>query len=73
MVITLKCKDLLNWGDCVDGFVWVVEQTKKMHIVHVRVIVGLAHLVRQNAASNKIDSIWLDNNHVDLDTYWTIY
>ena len=44
-----------------------------MHIVPVGAIVGLAHLVRQNAASVWIDSIWLVNNHVDLDTYWTVY
>jgi len=44
-----------------------------MHIVAVEAIVGLAHLVRENAASDTIDSVWLVNNHVDLDTYWTVY
>jgi len=44
-----------------------------MHIVPVGAIVGLAHLVRENAAVGGIDSIWLVNNHVYLDTYWTVY
>jgi len=44
-----------------------------MHNVPVGAIVGPAHLVRENAASDSIDSAWLANNHVDLDTYWTVY
>jgi len=36
-------------------------------------IVWPVHLVRQNAASDMIDSIWLVNDHVELDTYWTGY
>jgi hypothetical protein len=44
-----------------------------MHIVPVGAIVGPAHLVRGNAASDTIDSVWLVNNHVDLDTYLTVY
>jgi hypothetical protein len=44
-----------------------------MHIVTVGAIVGLAHLLRDNAALGSMDSVWLVNNHVDLDTYWTVY
>ena len=44
-----------------------------MHIVPVGAIVGLAHSVGENAASYRIDSVWLVNNHVDLDTDWTVY
>jgi len=66
-------KDPHCWAGCVDGFVWVVKQTDQMHIVPVKEIVGLAHLVRENAASDRIDSIWLVNDHVDLDTDWTVY
>jgi len=44
-----------------------------MHIEPVGANVGLAHLVRENAASDGIDSICLINNHLDLDTYWTGY
>ena len=40
-----------------------------MHIVPVGAIFGPAHLVRENAASERIYSIWLVNNHVDVDTY----
>jgi len=44
-----------------------------MHTVPVGAIVGPADLVRVNAASDRINSIWLVNNHVDLGTYWTVY
>jgi len=73
VVIPTKYKDLHGWADSVDGFIQVVKQTNKMHIVHVGAIVGPAHLVRENAASGGIDSVWLVNNHGDLDTYWTVY
>jgi len=73
VVIPTKFKDLHGWADCVDVFIRVIKQKNKIHIVPVGAIVGLAHLVRENAASGSIDSIWLANNHVDLDTYWTVY
>ena len=69
VVIPTKYKDLHGWADCVDGFIRVVKQMNKMHIVPVGAIVGLAHLVRENAALGSMDSVWLVNNHVDLDTY----
>jgi len=69
-----KYKDPQGWADCVDGFIKVVKQTDMMHIIPVRAIVGPAHLVREiNAASDRIDSIWLVNNHVDSDTSCTLY
>jgi len=72
--IPTKYKDPHGWADCVDGFIQVVKQTEMMHVVPVGAIVGPAHLVRENnAASDRIDSIWLVNNHVDWDTYWTVY
>jgi len=73
VVIPTKFKDLHVWVDCVDGFIWVVKQTNKMHIVPVGAIVGPADLLRENAASGGINSVWLVNNHIDLDTYWTVY
>jgi hypothetical protein len=73
VVLPIMYKDLHGWADCVDGFIWVVKQTDKMHILPVRSIVGLAHLLRENAASHQIDTVWLVNNHVNLDTYWTVY
>jgi len=73
VVIPTKYKDPHDWADCVDWFIRVVKQTEKMHIVPVGAIVGPAHLVRENAASDRIDSVWLVNHHVDLDTYWTVY
>jgi len=73
VVIPTMFNDLHGWADCVDGFIQVVKQTNKMHTVPVGAIVGPAHLVRENAASDRIDSVWLVNNHVDLDTYWTVY
>jgi hypothetical protein len=36
-------------------------------------MVGLAHLVWENAASGAMDSVWLVHSHVDFDTYWTVY
>ena len=73
MVIPTKYKDLHGWTDCVDSFIWVVKQTDKMHIASDRAITGPADLGRENAASGQNDSICLINNHVDFDTYWTIY
>jgi len=73
VVIPTKYKDPQGWGDCVDGLIRIVKQTDKMHIVPVGAIVGPAHLVQENAASDRIDSVWLVDNHVDLDTYWTVY
>jgi hypothetical protein len=71
--ITTLYKDLHGWADCVDGFIWVVKHTNKMYIEHVGAIVGPAHLVWDNAALGSMDSVWLVNDHVNLDTYWTVY
>jgi len=73
VVILTRFKDLHGWADCVDGFIGVVKQTNKRQIVPVVAIVVLAHLVGENATLGGIDSIWLANNHVDYDTYWTVY
>jgi hypothetical protein len=73
VVIPTMFKDLHGWADCVDGFIRIVKHTNKMHNVPVGAIVRLAHLAREHAASGGIDSVWLANNHVDLDTYWTVY
>jgi len=72
VVISTKIKDLHGWADCVDRFIRVVKQTNNMHIVPIGAIVGPAQLVWANAASGGIDSVWLVNNYVDLDTYWTV-
>jgi len=73
VVIPTTFKDSHGWADCVDGFIRVVKQMNKRHIVPVGRIVGLAHLMRENSPSGGIDSVWHGNNHVDLDTYWTVY
>jgi len=73
VVIQTKFKDHHGYADCVDGFIQVVKQTNKMHIVPVGAMVGPAHLVRENAASSGIDSVWLVNNHVDVDAYLIVY
>jgi len=73
VVIPTKFNDLHGWCDCVDGFMRVVIQRKKMHIVSVGAIGGPAHWVRENAASGGNDRVCLVNNHVDLDTYCTVY
>jgi len=73
VVIPTKYKDIHGWADCVDGFIWIVKQMNKMHTVPFGAIVGPAHLVWENTTSGSIDSIWLVNNHVDIDTYWTVY
>jgi len=73
VVIPTKYKDPYGCADCVDGFIRVVKQTDKMQIVPVRAIVGPARLVRENAAPDRIDTIWLVNNHEDLDTCCTVY
>jgi len=68
VVISTKYKDLHGWADCVDGSIQVVKQVNMMHILPVWAIVGLAYLVQENAASDWIDSIWLVNDHVELNT-----
>ena len=73
VVIPTNYKDFHGWADCVDGFIQVVKEPNKMHIIPVGAIVGPAHLVRENATSGGINSVWLVNNHVDLDTYWSVY
>jgi len=73
VVIPTKFKDLHCWADCVDGFIRVVKQTNKMHYIPIGAIVGPAHLVKENAAADDIDRVWRVNNHVDLDTYRTVY
>jgi len=50
-------EDQHGWADFVDGFMWVVKQSDKMCIEHVRAIIGPGHLVQENAASVRIDSI----------------
>jgi len=57
VVIPTRYKDPHGWVDCVDRFIRVVERTDKMHIVLVRAIVGPADLLRENAASDRNDSV----------------
>jgi hypothetical protein len=57
VVIPTKYKYLHGWADCVDGFIRVVKQTNKIHILPVGAIVGPAHLVRENAASGGINCV----------------
>jgi len=73
VVIPTKFKDLHGWADCVDWVIRVVKQTNKMHIVPVGAIVVPAYLVQVNPAVGGINSVWLVNNRVHLDTYWTMY
>jgi len=72
-VIPTKRKDPHSWADCVDGFIQVVEQTDTMHIIPVGAIVRPAHLMGENAASDRIDNVWLVNIHVDFNIFWTGY
>jgi hypothetical protein len=72
-MIQTKYNDPASWADCVEGFIRVVKQTDKLHIVPVGAIIGPAQLVRENAASDRINSVWRRNDNVDLDTYWTVY
>lgn len=65
--------DRHGWADCFDGFMWVVKQRDLIHIVTVGANIGPAHSVQENAASERIVSIWLVNNHIDLDTYQNVY
>ena len=73
MVIPTMYKDPHGGGDWVDRFIRVVKQTDTMHIAPVGAIVGPANLGQENTALDKIDSVWLVNNHVALETYWTVY
>jgi hypothetical protein len=69
--VSSKHKDLYGWANCSNSFIWVVKQINKLHLVPIAAIVGLAYLVKENAVSDKINSIWLVHNTLDLDIYWT--
>jgi hypothetical protein len=70
VVIPTKYKHSHCWADCIHRFIWVVKQSNKAHNIPVAAIVGAAHLVQENnAASDRINSVWLANNNVDLDIY----
>jgi len=73
VVAPKKYIDLHGWSDCIDSFMRVVKQTNKMHIVPVRVMVGPAHGVPENAAWGGIDCAWLVIKHVDLETSRTVH
>jgi len=73
VVIPRKYKDPYGCADCVHRFIQVVKLTDKIHIEPVGAIVGPAHLVQENAASDRMDGVRLVNSHENLDTYWTVY
>jgi len=73
VVIPTKYNDLHGWAEYIERFIWVVKHTNVMHIVPIGGIVGLAHLLQENAASYGIDTVWPVYYHVDLDTHWTVY
>jgi hypothetical protein len=73
VVIPTKYKDQHGWADCVDRFIQVDKQTDILHTVHVEGIVGPTHFMRENAASDKLHSVWLENNQVNLDINSTVY
>ena len=56
----------------VDGFIRVVKATGP-HVFAVDRIEGPAHLLPVNRTSTGSGSVWIINNHVDLDTYWDVY
>jgi hypothetical protein len=58
-------KHAYGWADGVDGYILDFKLTDIMHIVPVGAIVGPPRLVRENVASDRIDSVRLVNNHVD--------
>jgi len=72
VVIPTKFNDLHGWAECVDRFIWVVEQTNEMYSVPLGVMVGQAELVWEDAASGDINCLWHVNSHVDLDMYWSV-
>jgi hypothetical protein len=65
VVIPTMYKHAYGWADGVDGYILDFKLTDIMHIVPVGAIVGPPQLVRENVASDRIDSVRLVNNHVD--------
>jgi len=65
VVIPTKYNDHDYWADCVDRFIWVVKQKKRMYNVPIGATVGPVHSVPENAALGGIDIIRRVNNHVD--------
>jgi hypothetical protein len=45
VVVSTKYNNPPGWPDCIDAFIWVVEQTDKMHIDPDGAIARLEHLV----------------------------
>jgi hypothetical protein len=73
VVIPTKYKYLYGWADCIGMFIRVAKQLNTMHIVPVEATFRLVHLLRENSISGNIYSVWLVDNHVEFDTYWTVY
>jgi hypothetical protein len=72
--VILDLDSINQWSRQVHhNIIRVVKQTDMMYIAPVRVIVGPAHLLRENATLDRIDSAWLVQHPVDLDTYRTVY
>jgi hypothetical protein len=66
---------LRGWAHCFNGFIWYLKQrnkTNKKRIEPVGAIVGLAKSGWENAAAGGIDSVWLVNHYVNIDTHWIL-
>jgi len=73
VVTPTNYKGLDGWPDCIDRIIRFVNETDMIHNVPVRATVRPAHLVQAKAASDRINSLWLVNSHVRIDTYWTVH
>jgi hypothetical protein len=61
--------DLNVSADCIDVIIWVDQYTDQMYIESIGAIVGLAHVLVENAASGSIHTLWHIKNPLYLDNY----
>lgn len=59
--------------DSIERCTNVVKLTNMIYIVSIKVLVVPTHLVLENAAFNRVDSIWLLNNCAECITYWIAF
>ena len=73
VMIPTQNTDPQCYADSIDKFISVVKLYNTVDILPVNAMVGLAKLVWENAVSDWINSVWLVNDQVKLDTYQTLY
>jgi len=71
MLISIKYNNLHSSAYCNDRFIWIVQQTKLLTILHIQAIVEQQHVLTENPILYSIGSIYLENNYPNSNINWT--